>query len=85
MLLNSLDLQPYWLRPFTTNFKSGEFYIFDNNSYLDLGYGTQHSLGRGQTPTVAHLSKLQAYLYPYESIENALGKAMHETIWMLKI
>jgi hypothetical protein len=85
MLLGSLDLQPYWLRPFTTNFKSGEFYIFDNGSYLDLGYGTQHSLGRGQTPTVAHLSEIASYLYPYESIENALGKAMHETIWMLKI
>jgi hypothetical protein len=43
------------------------------------------SLGRGETPTVAHGSEIASYLYPEKSIEAALGKAMHETIWMLKI
>lgn len=85
MFLGALNRQPYWLRPFTTNFKSGEYYIFETGSYLDLGWGTQEALGRGATPTVGHLSEIASYDHPYEAIENALGKAMHETVWLLKI
>lgn len=85
MFINSLSKQPFWLRPQTSAFETGSFWQFDNGSRLDLGWGTQKSLAKGTTCTVAHLSEIALFKYWNDAIENALIRAMHETIWLLQI
>lgn len=85
IFIDSLNHQPFWLRSHTNSFETGKFWQFDNGSRLDLGWGTQRSLAKGTTPTVAHLSEIASFKYPEESIENALIRAMHETTRLLQI
>lgn len=85
MFTAALDKLPYWNRVFKERFETGDYYEFDIDSVLDLGWGTQKSLGRGRTATVAHLSEVPFYKYPQEAIEEALFKAMHESEWILQI
>lgn len=83
-LLEALDRQPFWLRPFYEQFTTGEGYRFDNGSFIDLGSGQQEFLGKGQTPTACHLSEVASFKYPKSAIENALFRAMHESEWLLQ-
>lgn len=83
-LLTSLDRQPFWLRPYYESFETGTGYRFDNGSFIDLGWGTQEYLGKGQTPTTCHLSEIASFQHPKSAIENALFQAMHESEWLLQ-
>jgi hypothetical protein len=83
-LLAGLDRQPFWMRPFYEQYTTGEGYRFDNGSFIDLGYGTQESLGKGQTPTACHLSEIALFKHPESAIDNALFNAMHESEWLLQ-
>lgn len=85
MFTDSMDRQPFWLRPKAQSYEAGEKYIYENGSGLYIGYGTQKSLAKGTTCTVSHLSELALYKYPIQAIENALMRAMHETIRLLQI
>lgn len=83
-LINALDRLPFWLRIFYESFETGAGYRFDNNSFIDLAWGTQEFLGKGQTPTACHLSEIASFKYPKSAIENALFRAMHESEWLLQ-
>lgn len=83
-LINALDRLPFWLRVFYESFETGAGYRFDNGSFIDLGWGTQEYLGKGQTPTTCHLSEIASFKYPKSAIENALFRAMHESEWLLQ-
>lgn len=83
-ILSSIDRQPFWLKSELTSFTTGESYRFDNGSFIDLGSGQAEFLGKGQTPTVCHLSEIASFKYPKSAIENALFRAMHETEWLLQ-
>jgi len=85
MFIDSLNKQPFWLRPQLRNYERGAEYKFDNGSGLFLGWGTQDALAKGTTCTVSHLSEIALFKYPVKSIQNALIRAMHETIWLLQI
>lgn len=85
MFIDSLNRQPFWLRSQVNSFETGGFWQFENGSRLDIGYGTQRSLSKGTTPTVSHLSEIALFKYWIEAVENALMRAMHETIWLLQI
>lgn len=85
MFIDSLNKQPFWLRPQLRNYERGAEYKFDNGSGLYLGWGTQDALAKGTTCTVSHLSEIALFKYPVKSIQNALIRAMHETIWLLQI
>lgn len=83
-IMKSMERQPFWLRPQLLRFDTGNYFEFENDSYLDLGWGTQKSLGRGGTYQVNHISEIASFKYPYSAIDSALGLATHETIWMLQ-
>jgi hypothetical protein len=83
--LFALDKQPYWQRPFFTNYRAGEYFKFNTNAFLDLGYGTERSIGRGGTYGAYHLTEVSYYAYPEESLESALFKAIHEFENMLQL
>jgi hypothetical protein len=85
MFVDSMNKQPFWLRPQLRNFERGSEYIYDNGSGLFLGWGTQRTLAKGTTVTVSHLSEIASFKYFVEAIENALMRAMHETIWLLQV
>lgn len=89
MLTFSLKRQPQWLRPKSGylgdklddptkgRYKTGIFYEFSNNSYLGLEHGTQFTdIGRGDDPSVAHLSELADFDDPGSKIDSGLLKAM---------
>lgn len=84
MFMDSMNLQPFWLRPQLRNYERGAEYKFDNGSGLYLGWGTQEFLAKGTTCTVAHLSEIASYKYFVKAIKNALIRAMHETVWLLQ-
>lgn len=85
MFTDSMDKQPFWLRPQLRSGEAGDKYVYENGSGLYIGYGTQKALAKGTTCTVGHLSEIALYKHPVEAIENALIRAMHETIWLLQI
>lgn len=85
MFIDSLNRQPFWIRSQVSSFQTGGFWQFENGSRLDLGWGTQRSLGKGTTTTFAHLSEIALYKYPIEAIENALIRGMHETTSLVQI
>jgi len=82
---DALNKLPYWNRIFLTRYETDSFYEYDNKAALDLGYGTQASLGRGRTLNLAHLSEVPFYKKPQEAIKDGLFKAMHESIWTLQL
>lgn len=82
MMMLSFGKQPKWLRPQSGYFgdpvtppkgryKTGLFYEFDNDSRVDLEHGSQESdIGRGDSPSVGHLSEL-AKMQNAESLVDA--------------
>jgi hypothetical protein len=83
-IIESLDRQPFWLRPELDSFQTGSGYRFNNGGFIDLGWGTAEYLGKGQTPTICHISEIASFKYPKSSLENALFRAMHESKWLLQ-
>lgn len=71
---------PYWLRPRRTANSAGEFMEFgDNDSVVVVQWGNQkQGIGRGATPTIAHLSEVSTYIKPEELIDASLAKAILE-------
>lgn len=74
---------PYWLKEKYVEMDSKDHYKYSNNSVLTLGYGTEKAIGRGATLTLFHLTEIAKFLYPAESVESALSKASHESVWTL--
>lgn len=84
MLFLSFEKQPKWLRPkcgfFNDDvgrYKTGLFYEFDNGNRLDLEHGSQESdIGRGENPTVGHLSELAKMINAISLIDAGLMRAI---------
>lgn len=74
------DNMPYWLRPRRTANTSGEFMEFgDIDSAVVVQWGNQkQGIGRGATPTIAHLSEVSTFVKPEELIDASLAKAILE-------
>lgn len=80
MITSSMERQPWWLAPEMKRLQTGEFFIWMNDSRLDLGWGTQDTLGTGSTPTVALLSEVAKYRpNPELAIDAGLINCMHES------
>lgn len=76
---------PWWLRPRKTADQAGDFMKFGElNSGLWVQWGNQkQGIGRGATPTVAHLSELSTFEHPEQLVDAALHRAMHENPFAL--
>lgn len=76
---------PWWLRPRQTAAQAGDFIKFgDLNSSLWVQWGNQkQGIGRGATPTIAHLSELSTFEHPEELVDASLYRAMHENPFAL--
>lgn len=74
------DMLPYWLKPDISRDRAGSFMIFGGlNSQLVVQHGRQMSgIGRGNTPTVVHLSELASFEDPENLVEAGLMPAIHE-------
>jgi hypothetical protein len=72
---------PWWLLPDQVRFLKGiPAEIPTNNSVLKPQWGNMfHGVGRGQTPSVAHLSELSSWADAADDVDSALLKAMHPT------
>lgn len=79
------DRCPWWLRPRRTANQAGDFMKFGElNSGLWVQWGNQQQgIGRGSTPTIAHLSELSSFEHPEELVDAALYRAMHENPFAL--
>ena len=79
------DKLPWWLRPRRTSFRTGEVMEFgDLNSGIYVQWGNQKSgIGRGDTPSVSHLSEVASFENPGELIDSALVRAQHENPFSL--
>lgn len=80
---NGVDRLPYWNRPGVNAYDKKQYWLFENNSLLDLGWGTQDSIGRGSTYTVGHFTEIAKFIKPVEAIEDAFFNAQHESVWTL--
>lgn len=76
---------PWWLRPRQTAAQAGDFMEFaDIKSSLWVQWGNQkQGIGRGATPTIAHLSELSTFEHPENLVDAALYRAMHENPFAL--
>lgn len=74
------EMLPVWMRPEITRDRSGSFMRFgDLNSQLIVQHGRQMSgIGRGNTPTVVHLSELASFENAEALIDAGLLPAIHE-------
>jgi hypothetical protein len=78
MITDSMKRQPFWLRPQIAGMETGEFYKYDNDSFLNLGTGTAETLSTGTTPTVGHLSEIPRWMYPENAIVQSLLPSIHD-------
>lgn len=76
---------PWWMRPEMTNYRVGQLMQFEDlNSGLYVQWGNQKSdIGRGDTPTIAHLSEVATYENPESLIDAGLIRALHENPFAL--
>lgn len=74
------DYLPWWMKPRRTSYTRGELMEFaDLNSALVVQWGNQkQGIGRGATPTIAHMSEVSSFQKPEELIDAALAKAILE-------
>jgi hypothetical protein len=72
-------LMPWWMKPQRTKYKAGVLIEYGlQNGVITIQHGTQTSgIGRGDTPTVVHLSELADYDNPEELVDAALLRALH--------
>lgn len=83
MFNNGLNRVAFWLKPKIKELDKRRYYGYTNGSIINMGYGTERALARGSTLTLFHLTEIAKYLYPSESVESALSKAAHESVWNL--
>lgn len=76
---------PWWLRPRVESQRAGEKMEFpDLNSGIYVQWGNQKSgIGRGDTPSVSHLSEIASFEKPEELIDSSLVRAQHENPFSL--
>lgn len=74
------DNMPYWLRPRrTANAVGYKMEFADIGSSLIVQWGNQkQGIGRGATPTIAHLSEVSFFEKPEELIDASIGRAILE-------
>lgn len=79
------DQLPWWLRPRIEGQRAGEKMEFpDLNSGIYVQWGNQKSgIGRGDTPSVSHLSEIASFEKPEELIDSSLVRAQHENPFSL--
>ena len=72
---------PYWLKPEMTRDRMGTRMEFGAlNSKLIVQHGAQkYDIGRGNTPSVVHLSEVASYLNAEDLIDAGLVPAVHES------
>jgi hypothetical protein len=86
MFLLAYQMMPWWLKPRMTRFSKGEFFEFSHAARLDIQWGNKKTgIGRGSTPTIAHLSELAEFENPKELVDASLVRAIHEDPDMLFI
>jgi hypothetical protein len=75
------DWIPYWLKPEMTRDRMGTRMEFGAlNSKLIVQHGAQkYDIGRGNTPSVVHLSEVASYLNAEDLIDAGLVPAVHES------
>lgn len=84
MMERALSLQPWYLLPGIKSHRIGVIIEFDQYSSISIQHGAQAvGIGRGDTPTVCHLSELADYPDPEELVDAALLRAMHESPFTL--
>lgn len=74
------DNMPYWLRPRrTANAVGYKMEFADIDSSVIVQWGNQkQGIGRGATPTIAHLSEVSFFEKPEELIDASIAKAILE-------
>lgn len=79
------DQMDWWLRPTRTTYEAGKLMSFgDLNSDLRVAWGNQKTgIGRGSTPSVAHLSELASFENPEELVDASLIRTQHENPFSL--
>jgi len=87
MMERCWENQPWWLMPRQTKYVAGNLIEFGE---LDSGVSIQHGsqmtgIGRGDTPTVVHLSELCEFNNPEQLVDASLLRAMHESPWMFLV
>jgi len=75
------DWIPYWLKPAMTRDRMGTRMEFGElNSKLIVQHGSQkYDIGRGNTPSVVHLSECATFLNAEDLIDAGLVPAVHES------
>jgi len=78
MIEDSLARHPWFLLPNRTQYNVGELMVFKGmGTELSVRHGAMKTdVGRGKTPTIAHLSEVAEWLHPNEDIDASLIVAM---------
>ncbi len=80
MMERAWENMPWFLMPGIKTWRTGTLIEFNNGSIVSIQHGTQKSgIGRGDTPTISHLSELPDYENPGELVDASLLRAMHDT------
>lgn len=79
------DNLDWWLRPTRSAFEAGKLMTFGElNSEVRVQWGNQKTgIGRGSTPSVAHLSELASFEHPEELVDASLIRTQHENPFSL--
>ncbi len=70
---------PWWLMPRQTAYSAGKYIEFGTQgSAIRIEHGAKLTgMGRGSTPSIAHLSEVSEFEHPAEDIDASLIRAMH--------
>lgn len=73
------SLMPWWMMPRQTAYTAGKYIEFgDQRSAIRIEHGAKLTgMGRGSTPSAAHLSEVSEFENPAEDIDASLLRAMH--------
>lgn len=87
MVERSWNNLPVWLRPRKSAYSAGEFAEFSQiDSRVAINWGNQKGgIGRGDTPTVAHISEVSEFADAELKIEASLVRAMHENPLTIRV
>lgn len=79
------DQLDWWMRPTRTAYEAGKLMQFgDLNSEVRVQWGNQKTgIGRGATPSVAHLSELASFENPEDLVDASLVRTQHENPFSL--
>jgi hypothetical protein len=69
---------PFWMQPGEKFRREGKLLELHNGSRITLQHGQQNiGIGRGTTPTLAHISEVAEFDNPEDLIDSSLLRAMH--------